>query len=141
MRFICLIVVLVPLITIGQSGFSKQDELSIRKVMAEQEQAWDVGDITGFMEGYSDSVCFVSNKGINCGKASVTENYRKHYPDRAAMGDLTFGGLEILGAGADHAWCTGTWELLRAQDTLGGGFSLLWERTAHGWRILRDHTY
>ncbi len=141
MRFISPIVVLVPLITIGQSGFSKQDELSIRKVMAEQEKAWDVGDIPGFMEGYSDSVCFVSKKGINCGKASVTENYRKHYPDRAAMGDLTFGGLEILGAGADHAWCTGTWELLRAQDTLGGGFSLLWERTAQGWRILRDHTY
>lgn len=109
--------------------------------MADQEKAWDRGDIPGFMEGYADSVCFVSRKGSTCGKASVTANYLKHYPDKAAMGDLRFGGLEILGAGADHAWCTGTWELLRAEDTLGGGFSLFWERRAEGWRILRDHTY
>lgn len=141
MRSPLLIAYLLPLLSWGQSGFTKKDDISIRQVMAAQEKAWDTGDIPGFMEGYSDSVCFVSKKGITCGKAGVTANYQKHYPDKAAMGDLTFGGLEILGAGANNAWCTGTWELIRAQDTLGGGFSLLWERTGQGWRILRDHTY
>lgn len=93
------------------------------------------------MEGYADRVCFVSSKGTTCGRAAVTANYQQHYPDKAAMGDLHFGDLEILPAGADHAWCTGRWELLRQADTLGGGFSLLWQRGADGWRILRDHTY
>lgn len=141
MRIAFLTGLLVPLLVVGQSGFSKQDEGSIRQVMADQEKAWDAGDIPGFMEGYADSVCFVSKKGSTCGKAGVTANYQKSYPDKATMGDLTFGGLEILGAGANNAWCTGTWELIRARDTVGGGFSLLWERTAQGWRILRDHTY
>ena len=141
MRSPLLTAFLLPLLSLAQSSFTKKDDIAIRQVMAAQEKAWDKGDIPGFMEGYSDSVCFVSKKGITCGKAGVTANYQKHYPDKAAMGDLTFGGLEILGAGANNAWCTGTWELIRAQDTLGGGFSLLWERHAQGWRILRDHTY
>ena len=141
MRNACLFGLSILLGSCERSGFSKNDELAIRQVMADQEVAWDTGDIPGFMEGYADEVCFVSRKGTTCGKAGVTANYQKSYPDQAAMGDLSFGGLEILGAGPDHAWCTGSWELIRAQDTLGGGFSLLWERTAQGWRILRDHTY
>jgi hypothetical protein len=74
-------------------------------------------------------------------RAEVTSNYMKHYPDKAAMGDLAFDGLEILQAGPDHAWCTGRWSIVRQRDTIGGGFSLFWVRTGAGWRILRDHTY
>lgn len=117
------------------------DEAAIRQVMSDQEEAWDRGDIEGFMAGYSDSVCFVSRRGTTCGKAEVTANYRKNYPDKAAMGDLTFDQSEILNAGVDNAWCTGMWRLIRSQDTLHGGFSLLWERRTEGWRILRDHSY
>ena len=141
MRLNILTGLVLLLVSCTRSAFTSKDEAAIREVMSAQEKAWDQGDIPSFMEGYADSVCFVSKKGTTCGKAGVTANYQKHYPDKAAMGDLSFGGLEILGAGADHAWCTGTWELIRAQDTLGGGFSLLWERHTEGWRILRDHTY
>jgi ketosteroid isomerase-like protein len=77
---------------------------------------------------------------MTCGREAVTANYLKNYPDKAAMGDLAFSELEILPAGADHAWCTGQWKIVRA-DTVGGGFSLLWLRTPQGWRILRDHSY
>jgi ketosteroid isomerase-like protein len=122
-------------------SFTAGDDAAIRTVMAEQQQAWDHGDIPGFMEGYADDVCFISKKGRTCGKADVTANYQRSYPDQAAMGKLTFGSLDVLGAGADHAWCTGTWQLTRQQDTIGGGFSLFWQRTAAGWRIVRDHTY
>jgi ketosteroid isomerase-like protein len=127
--------------TACQRPFSPQDEAAIRAVMADQEGAWDRGDIPGFMVGYADSVCFINRKGRTCGRQAVTENYLKSYPDKAAMGDLDFGGLEVLGAGTDRAWCTGTWELRRVQDTIGGGFSLLWTKGPQGWRILRDHTY
>jgi ketosteroid isomerase-like protein len=114
---------------------------AIAQVMKDQERAWDAGDVRGFMAGYADSVCFIGRRGTTCGREAVTANYLKSYPDKAAMGDLTFDGLEVLPAGADHAWCTGRWQLVRTADTLGGGFSLLWARTPDGWRILRDHTY
>lgn len=109
--------------------------------MEDQVSAWNRGDIPGFMAAYADSVCFISARERTCGKALVGERYRKRYPDQAAMGRLAFGQLEVLGAGAGHAWCTGTWNLYRPADTLSGGFSLFWVRTANGWRILRDHTY
>ena len=128
------------LISCGNRSFQAEDQ-AIRAVMAQQERDWDVGDIKAFMNGYSDSVCFISPKGSTCGRAQVTANYLKSYPDKSAMGDLTFDRLEVLPAGDDHAWCTGRWSLVRAQDTLGGGFSLFWERGPAGWRILRDHTY
>ena len=109
--------------------------------MAEQETAWNKGDIQGYMEGYSDSICFIGTEERNCGKDVVTARYERRYPDREAMGQLDFSGVEVLAAGADHAWCTGAWRLVRSQDTLSGGFSLLWERTGDGWKILRDQSY
>ena len=125
----------------AERHWTAADQTAIRNVMSEQEAAWDRGDIDGFMAGYTDSVCFVSSRGTTCGKAGVTANYRKNYPDKAAMGDLSFTHLDILAAGADHAWCTGRWQLVRTADTLNGGFSLLWQRRTDGWRILRDHSY
>jgi ketosteroid isomerase-like protein len=125
----------------NERSFVPGDETAIRDAMSDQEKAWDAGDIPGFMKGYSDSVCFISKKGRTCGKEGVTANYIKSYPDKATMGDLFFDGLEVLPAGGNHAWVTGRWQLFRVADTVGGGFSLLWEREAQGWRILRDHTY
>lgn len=114
---------------------------AIGRLMADQEAAWDRGDIPGFMEAYDEQVCFLSPRGTTCGRDRVTANYQRSYPDRAAMGDLSFSVGEVLPVGIDHAWCTGTWTLYRTQDTLSGGFSLLWHRRTDGWRILRDHTY
>lgn len=121
--------------------FSPSDADAIRSTIADQQKAWNRGDIPGFMEAYDDSVCFIGLKERTCGKPEVTARYEKRYPDREAMGRLDFVRLEVLGAGADHAWCTGTWRLVRTQDTLSGGFSLFWARTPAGWRVLRDHTY
>jgi ketosteroid isomerase-like protein len=116
-------------------------DAAIRGEMDRQALAWNRGDIPGFMAAYADSICFISAKERTCGKALVTKRYMNRYPNKATMGKLEFGQLEILPAGADHAWCTGTWRLARRADTLSGGFSLFWVLTPAGWRILRDHTY
>ena len=113
----------------------------IRTAMAEQEQAWDQGDIVAFMHYYSDTICFIGHGSRTCGREAVTANYLKTYPDKAAMGDLSFGIDEVLPAGKYHAWVTGMWKLYRTSDTVGGGFSLLWTKEQAGWRIARDHTY
>jgi ketosteroid isomerase-like protein len=124
-----------------EAGFSQADDSAIRAAMAAQEMAWDRADIDGFMQPYADAVCFLSPKGRICGRAAVTANYRRSYPDAAAMGDLAFDVTEVVPAGTDHAWVTGEWRLSRSDDTLSGAFSLLWQRQAKGWRITRDHTH
>lgn len=123
-------------------GTPKDDpHTAIRQVMALQEAAWDRGDIPGFMDGYADTVCFIGRNSRTCGREAVEARYLQRYPDKAAMGDLSFGIDEVLLAGERHAWLTGSWELVRTADTLGGGFSLFWVKGPQGWRIVRDHTY
>ncbi len=130
----------LSVLLVACTGPTRPDEEAIRAVMADQEAAWDSGDIPGFMEGYSQDICFVGERGRTCGKAEVTANYLKSYPDKSAMGDLTFSIHEVVPAGASNAWVSGTWLLYRTADTLGGSFSLLWQKEEQGWRILRDHT-
>lgn len=122
-------------------AFEPKDAEAIRLVMEDQEGAWGRGDIRGFMAGYSDTICFLGPSGMTCGREAVTGNYLRKYPDREAMGVLSFGIHELLPAGPDHAWTTGTWALHRTADTLSGAFSLLWAREVEGWRIVRDHTH
>ena len=129
------------LLLAGCAARTPTDPGGIQVAMAAQEQAWDRGDIPGFMEAYSDTICFLSPRGKRCGKAEVQASYARNYPDKAAMGDLQFTIHEVVPAGDAHAWCTGDWKLFRATDTLGGGFSLLWTLEENGWRITRDHTY
>ena len=136
--------ILLPFVILGLvscTGYSEADERAIRTVLAEQESAWDRGDIPGFMEGYAEEICFFSRQGRTCGKQQVTDNYLKSYPNKEAMGNLAFTIHEVAPVGDDHAWVAGLWELRRTADTLDGGFSLLWQRQAEGWRILRDHSY
>jgi len=125
----------------GNAPDPMTDEDAIKAVLAMQERAWDQGDITQFMAGYAAEVCFIGRRGRTCGREAVARNYRKNYPSKAAMGDLHFEITELLPAGEGFAWMTGSWELVRTSDTLGGGFSLLWQKGTEGWRIVRDHTY
>ena len=69
----------------------------IRSVLQAQQDAWNRGDIDGFMNGYarSASTVFISENTIRRGWQTVRVRYRKKYSSRAKMGTLTFSDLEI----------------------------------------------
>ena len=114
----------------------------IRSVLHAQQDAWTRGDIDGFMNGYarSGSTTFVSEDAVRRGWENVRERYLKKYSDRAKMGVLTFSDLEIMPLGPDTAVALGRWTLKRAQDRPHGRFTLIFRKTADGWRIVHDHT-
>jgi ketosteroid isomerase-like protein len=56
------------------------------------------------------------------------------------MGTLKFSTLEITPLGADSAVALGRWKLKRAKDQPHGRFTLIFRKTADGWRIVHDHT-
>ena len=72
----------------------------IRSVLRAQQDAWNRGDIDGFMNGYarSASTVFVSEDTVRRGWETVRERYRKKYSDRAKMGTLSFSDIEITSA-------------------------------------------
>jgi ketosteroid isomerase-like protein len=72
----------------------------------------------------------------------LKRRYQEHYPTRASMGKLSFYDLEIHTIDKDGAYVIGRWQLER--DKEGGGnvsgvYSLVFRRTAIGWKIVLDH--
>ena len=119
-----------------------QDRQAIIKLMADQQTAWSKGDLDGFMQGYwkSDSLMFIGKRGPAYGWQTTLENYKKTYPDKAAMGKLTFRLDKVELLGARDAFVMGAWSLAREKDAPGGYFTL-WFRKINGeWKIVCDHT-
>lgn len=135
-RFLSLLIAL-PL-------FAAPPESAIRQVLDDQVAAWNRGDIPTFMDGYdkSASTTFVGTD-ITKGHAHVLDRYLKRYPTREKMGTLRFSEIEIRPLGSDYASVIGKFHLDRSADAGGeasGIFTLLFHRTASGWKIILDHT-
>ncbi len=94
------------------------------------------------MEGYwrSDSLMFVGKTGITYGYDRTLANYRRRYPDRAAMGSLHFDVLSLEALSDDVCFLVGRWSLARDIGDLGGHFTLLFRRIGGQWRIVKDHS-
>jgi ketosteroid isomerase-like protein len=114
----------------------------IRAVLDAQVAAWNRADVLGFMRGYwkSPATEFVSSSGVLRGWEKVLERYRRVYPDKRAMGSLTFSDLEVTLLGPKAALALGHWQLRREHDQRGGVFTLVFRRFPEGWRIINDHT-
>lgn len=118
------------------------DREAIFKLLAEQEHAWNRGDIRGFMAAYekSDTLRFASGGTITRGWQPTLDRYLQRYPDQAAMGTLRFKVHEVDLLAPDAAVVFGRWELTRAADKPWGLFTLVMKKDADGWRIASDHT-
>lgn len=117
-------------------------EAAIGALLRSQAEAWNRGDIEGFMQGYwkSDRTTFAGSSGVLRGWQALLDRYRRSYPDRAAMGRLEFSELEVTPLGPDSAMVLGHWQLERGKDRPGGVFTLVARRLDEGWRIIHDHT-
>jgi ketosteroid isomerase-like protein len=119
-----------------------QDKQAILKLMNDQQNAWNNGDIDAFMQGYwkSDSLIFVGKAAPLYGWQSTIERYKKAYPDKNAMGQLTFGIIKLHILDRNNAFMLGSWHLDRQSGPIGGYFTL-WFRKINGeWKIVCDHT-
>lgn len=126
------------------------DSVAILRVMDQQQAAWNRGDVAGFMHGYKNApdTTFIGSS-VRKGYRAILDSYRRHYASKEQMGRLTFSRLEVrlLPAGngeVRYAVVTGRFHLDRkahgevAQDD--GVFSLLWEKTSGGWKVILDHS-
>jgi beta-aspartyl-peptidase (threonine type) len=116
---------------------------AIQKVLDDQVAAWNKGDLESFMAGYwkSDELTFFSGKEVTKGWRATLERYKKRYQaDGKEMGKLTFSELQIDPLGPKGAAVRGRWKVVTSKETLEGLFTLIFEKTADGWKIVHDHT-
>jgi ketosteroid isomerase-like protein len=115
---------------------------AIQAVLRAQQDAWNRGDVDGFMKGYArtPSTVFVADDEVRRGWETVRERYQEKYSDRTKMGTLAFSEIEITPLSTDAAVVLGRWRLRRANDEPHGRFTLIFRRMPEGWRIIYDHT-
>lgn len=120
-----------------------KDEQQILSILDAQSKAWNTGKIDEFMKGYwqSDSLMFIGSSGITYGYDATLKNYYKRYPDRDAMGQLTFTILKLNRISNDSYFVIGKWFLKREKNgDIGGHFTLLWKKIKGEWVIVADHS-
>lgn len=129
-------------VTFDASQTEDLDKIAILDVMNMQEESWNKGDIDGFMEGYwkSDSLRFIGSRGLTYGWNNTLANYKKAYPDNAAMGKLEFEILHLDKIASDVYFMVGKYTLIRAADKPSGYFNLLWRKIDGKWVIVSDMT-
>ena len=121
-----------------------REELDVIKVLTKQENAWNHGDLDLFATGYKNSpdILFVGHQ-ISRGYDQMLADYKHNYPSKDAMGTLSFSELEPHILDDHYAVVLGRYKLERTKKAGGnaeGIFSLVFEKTDTGWKIIVDHT-
>lgn len=143
-------IILLLLITLCATGWAKRrrpapksnPRIEIQAVLTKQQKAWNEGKIEAYMEGYwnNDSLTFVGKRGVTRGWRNTLNNYKKSYPDRAAMGKLDLQIISIKVLSKDLAFVVGKWDLTRTVGNVGGHFTLLMRNIKGKWVIVADHS-
>lgn len=123
---------------VGQS----KDEVAIKNILQQQAIAWNGGDLENFMKPYwhNDSLMFIGKSGITYGWQNTLKNYKKNYPDAAAMGKLDFTILHIKRLSVLYYFVVGKWHLARTAGDVSGHFTLLFKKIKNEWVIVSDHS-
>lgn len=119
-----------------------KDENAIRQLLNRQSEDWNRGDIDGFMKGYweNDSLMFVGKTGVTYGYNNTLQNYKKGYPDTAAMGKLSFKFIKLKRLSSKYYFVVGKWYLKRSIGDISGHYNLLFEKINGQWVIIVDHS-
>jgi ketosteroid isomerase-like protein len=142
------LILLAPALLTAQANdplhTATRQELNIIKVLLAQENAWNKGDLAAFASGYKDSpdTLFITHQVFR-GFAGLLDEYKHDYPNKAAMGTLAYSDLEVHPLDENFAVVIGKYHLERSKKDGGnadGLFSLVFENTDNGWKIVVDHT-
>ncbi|HFC01089.1 MAG TPA: DUF4440 domain-containing protein [Phaeodactylibacter sp.] len=132
------------LATTTLSFSQKKDFTKIKKLMQIQTESWNRGDIDGFMETYwkSEKLQFIGSKGVTYGWTNTLNRYKKSYPNKDAMGILSFDIINMDKRSRKVISVVGKWQLKRKDDLgdLEGHFLLILKKIKRKWVIVADHS-
>jgi len=118
------------------------DETLIREAIRASAEAWNRGDLGEHLAIYVDTVTFMTADGPRPGVDAVRESFeRTYFRDGRPNQNLGFEQVRVRRLGPDAALATGRFLLSGGgEPEQSGWFTLVWVRTAEGWRAVHDHT-
>ena len=124
--------------------FRADAEEGIKHMLVSQIEAWNRGQLEGFMQGYwrSPDLTFFSGATVTKGWESTLQRYRQRYKSEGKeMGQLVFQELNIDVLSRRSAVVRGQWQLTMSDGKKPHGlFTLIVKRMPGGWKIVHDHT-
>ena len=112
-------------------------------LLTRQAEDWNRGDLEAFTAVYAEDAVFLAPSGVHQGRAEVLARYKNRYPDRAAMGTLSFEVIETrVSADASMVTLAARWKLAYPGDgdreDASGLTLLVLQKGADGWKIAQD---
>jgi uncharacterized protein (TIGR02246 family) len=116
----------------------------INAAMQQSAAAWNRGDLDNFLAVYKDDAhtAFMAPT-ITYGLTDIKARYaRTYFKDGKPKGQLTYDDIKLRQLGENYILMTGRWHLLESDTgkATNGYYSLIWEHTANGWKIIHDHS-
>lgn len=111
-------------------------------LLDEQADAWNRGDLEGFMDYYwrSDALTFVSGEKVIHGWQATLDRYKERYPTPLDMGRLDFEDLVVKVSNSRSASVTGRYRVRTRGAESTGSFVLSLRKVGSRWLIVHDHT-
>jgi uncharacterized protein (TIGR02246 family) len=110
----------------------------VHTFLSEQVAAWNKGDLEAFTSSYAEDATFNSPTGVTKGRDQVLARYKKRYPDKAAMGTLSFELLETR-AQSSAVSIAAKWTLTYPNKPAASGHTLLViHPRGTSWMIVQD---
>jgi ketosteroid isomerase-like protein len=115
----------------------------LTNLMNESAVAWNRGDLDAFLSTYKDDdrTAFMAPQ-ITYGLRDIKARYeRSYFKDGKPKAQLSFGDLKFRKLGPASILMTGRWYLQEPEGKKTEGYyTLIWENTANGWKMIHDHS-
>jgi len=146
MRDLILLIGIIAALAVSSIGQDAEDvaRTAIRKMMEQQQAAWNRKDLEAFMSGYwnSPDLTFFSGAREAKGWQAALDRYKKAYQGAGhEMGRLEFTNLRIEMLCPDAAFVRGEFRLTMSDGKKPQGlFTLVLRKFPEGWKIVHDHS-
>ena len=138
------LITVCALITAACGSVSAQNDATtaVPPALMASAEAWNKADLPGHIGLYTDTATFMGGNGPIQGRDRVGESLAKSFwRDGKPKQTLSFDRIEVRPLGNRHALSTGHFVLTGGGEAdRSGWFSLTWEKTSTGWRIIHDHS-
>ena len=118
------------------------DQRQLRAALDASVAGWNEGDLRRHLAFYDDSITFMTKAGPRPGIAPIETAFRaKYFNGEKPKQTLRMEKVAIRSLSADSALMTGNFILSGGgEPDQQGWFSLVWLRTANGWKAVHDHS-
>ena len=118
------------------------DEAQIRALLAASAEAYNRGDLKGHLSIYVDSVTYMTRNGPRPGVAAIERDFNAAlFSGGMPKQQLRFEQVAVRRLDDGAALATGRFILSGGgMADQAGWFTLVWVRTADGWKSVHDHS-